>query len=93
MPDLKIYLSYNLDWLIKYEKLKQSFFILIEIIKLHMSLKIIGAGYGRTGTLSTYTALNSLGFPCYHMFEVIENKENKTHLDFWNKVANSPGGQ
>ncbi len=58
-----------------------------------MSLKIIGAGYGRTGTLSTYTALNSLGFPCYHMFEVIENKENKTHLDFWNKVANSPGGQ
>ena len=52
-----------------------------------MSLKIIGAGYGRTGTLSTYTALNSLGFPCYHMFEVIENKENKTYLDFWNKVA------
>lgn len=58
-----------------------------------MSLKIIGAGYGRTGTLSTYTALNSLGFPCYHMFEVIENKENKTHLDFWNNVANAPEGQ
>jgi hypothetical protein len=58
-----------------------------------MSIKIIGAGYGRTGTLSTYTALNSLGFPCYHMFEVIQNPENKTHLDFWNKVANSPAGQ
>lgn len=28
-----------------------------------MSLKIIGAGFGRTGTLSTYTALNQLGFP------------------------------
>ena len=58
-----------------------------------MSLKIIGAGFGRTGTLSTYTALNALGFPCYHMFEVIENKENKTHLDFWNGVANAPAGQ
>ncbi len=55
-----------------------------------MALKIIGAGYGRTGTLSVYTALNQLGFPCYHMFEVLENKDNKTHLDFWRKVANGP---
>ncbi|MFA5170723.1 MAG: sulfotransferase family protein [Sulfuriferula sp.] len=54
-----------------------------------MTLKIIGAGFGRTGTLSVYTALNQLGFPCYHMFEVLENKENKSHLDFWRKVANS----
>lgn len=58
-----------------------------------MSLKIIGAGFGRTGTLSTFTALNQLGFPCYHMIEVIMNKENKTHLDFWNNVANAPAGQ
>ncbi len=58
-----------------------------------MPLQIIGAGYGRTGTLSTYTALNELGFPCYHMSEVIENPENKCHLDFWNQVANSPAGQ
>ena len=57
-----------------------------------MSLKIIGTGYGRTGTLSTYTALKQLGYPCYHMFEVIENKENKDHLDFWNKVAEAPAG-
>ena len=34
-----------------------------------------------------------MGYPCYHMFEVIENKENKTHLDFWNKVANAPAGK
>src|SRR4051812_20853747 len=58
-----------------------------------MSLKLIGAGYGRTGTLSTYTALNELGFPCYHMFEVLGNKKNKSHLDFWNMVANSTAGQ
>lgn len=56
-----------------------------------MALKIVGAGFGRTGTMSAYTALNQLGFPCYHMFEVIENKANKGHLDFWNNVANAPG--
>jgi hypothetical protein len=57
-----------------------------------MTLKIIGAGYGRTGTMSTYTALKQLGYPCYHMIEVLMNKANKTHLDFWRKVANSPTG-
>lgn len=57
-----------------------------------MTLKIIGAGFGRTGTWSTYLALNQLGFPCYHMQEVILNKANKGHLDFWHRVANSPPG-
>ncbi len=58
-----------------------------------MTLKVIGAGYGRTGTMSLYTALNQLGFPCYHMIEVIDNKANKSHLDFWNKVAKGEEGQ
>lgn len=57
-----------------------------------MTLKIIGAGFGRTGTLSVCTALNTLGFPCYHMFEVLENKNNKSHLDFWRTVANGNAG-
>lgn len=57
-----------------------------------MGLEVIGAGFGRTGTESTYTALNRLGFPCYHMREVIHNKANKGHLEFWRKVANSPPG-
>lgn len=57
-----------------------------------MALNIIGAGFGRTGTLSVYTALKQLGFPCYHMFEVLENKANKSHLDFWRTVANSEPG-
>jgi len=57
-----------------------------------MDLKVIGAGFGRTGTLSLYTALNQLGLPCYHMFEVLENKANKSHLDFWLKVANGKAG-
>src|SRR5262245_48086667 len=55
-----------------------------------MALKVIGVGFGRTGTASLYTALNQLGFPCYHMFEVIQNKANKSHLDFWLDVANLP---
>jgi hypothetical protein len=55
-------------------------------------VKIIGAGFGRTGTLSTQAALNGLGYPCYHMFEVVRNRANKSHLDFWRQVANSPAG-
>ncbi|MET0544714.1 MAG: sulfotransferase family protein [Caulobacterales bacterium] len=36
-----------------------------------MTLKVIGAGFGRTGTLSLKNALEQLGVgPCYHMFEV-----------------------
>ncbi len=57
-----------------------------------MALEVIGAGFGRTGTWSTFHALNQLGFPCYHMFEVLQNKANATHLDFWRKVANAPAG-
>ncbi len=38
-----------------------------------MALQLIGAGYGRTGTLSLKHALEELGFgPCYHMEEVIK---------------------
>lgn len=37
-------------------------------------MDVIGAGYGRTGTLSMLTALQGLGFdPCHHMTEVIVN--------------------
>jgi hypothetical protein len=58
-----------------------------------MPLQIVGAGFGRTGTMSTYTALKQLGFPCYHMFEVIRNPANKRHLGFWRKVADAPDAQ
>lgn len=41
-----------------------------------MTLKVIGAGFGRTGTLSLKLALEQLGFgPCYHMVEVFKNPE------------------
>src|SRR3972149_5334221 len=38
-----------------------------------MALKVIGAGFGRTGTLSLKAALEDLGFGrCYHMMEVLK---------------------
>lgn len=41
-----------------------------------MTLKVIGAGYGRTGTMSLKLALEQLGFgPCYHMVEVFKNPQ------------------
>jgi hypothetical protein len=41
-----------------------------------MALKVIGAGWGRTGTLSLKLALEQLGFgPCHHMVEMFRRPE------------------
>jgi hypothetical protein len=41
-----------------------------------MTIKVIGAGYGRNGTLSLKNALEKLGFDrCYHMLELNQDKE------------------
>lgn len=46
-----------------------------------MSLAVIGAGFGRTGTLSLKQALEMLGFaPCYHMDTV---KERPAEAALW----------
>jgi hypothetical protein len=50
-----------------------------------MALKIVGAGFGRTGTLSLKTALERLGFgPCYHMAEVFPRP---AHVAMWHRLA------
>lgn len=50
-----------------------------------MALKVVGAGFGRTGTLSLKTALETLGFgPCYHMMEVFPRPE---HVAMWHRLA------
>jgi hypothetical protein len=50
-----------------------------------MALRVIGAGFGRTGTNSLKLALERLGFaPCHHMFEVRENPEQ---FAFWDAAA------
>ncbi len=41
-----------------------------------MTLRIIGAGFGRTGTLSLKMALEQLGLgPCHHMMEIMREPE------------------
>ena len=43
-----------------------------------MALQIIGAGLGRTGTLSLKLAIEQLGFMgCYHMVEVFQTEQGK----------------
>jgi hypothetical protein len=50
-----------------------------------MSLRVVGAGLGRTGTHSLKLALEQLlGAPCYHMVEVFEHPE---HVAYWQQAA------
>jgi len=50
-----------------------------------MTLSLIGAGFGRTGTLSLKYALEQLGLSrCYHMMEVAEHPE---HVALWRGAA------
>ena len=50
-----------------------------------MTLKIVGTGFGRTGTNSLKLALEHLGFgPCHHMFEV---RDHPGQLPYWQAAA------
>jgi hypothetical protein len=51
-----------------------------------VALEVIGAGFGRTGTLSMKAAFEQLGHrPCYHFVEVMEPRPgyNDGHRDAW----------
>jgi hypothetical protein len=51
-----------------------------------MTLKVVGAGLGRTGTHSLKIALEQLlGAPCYHMLELLEHQD---HLPAWEQAIN-----
>lgn len=50
-----------------------------------MALSVIGAGLGRTGTLSLKLALETLGFKrCCHMFELVEHYDR---VPLWAKAS------
>ena len=50
-----------------------------------MSLRVIGAGFARTGTHSLKLALEQLlGQPCYHMWELLAQPE---HVPVWTAAA------
>ncbi|MCH9674811.1 MAG: sulfotransferase family protein [Gammaproteobacteria bacterium] len=52
-----------------------------------MSLELIGAGFGRTGTMGLKLALDQLGWgPCYHMMEV---SQNAGHAEMWRTATQS----
>lgn len=55
-----------------------------------MTLSVISAGFGRTGTMSLKLALEQLGHgPCHHMAEVIEN--GAVQVPLWNDaLAGNP---
>lgn len=57
-----------------------------------MSLDVIGAGYGRTGTASIRRSLSLLGFPCYHMFDLLFGPNKRSDIEFWLEVARAPKG-
>ena len=49
-----------------------------------MTLRVIGAGFGRTGTLSLKTALQELGFgKCYHMVDILRKP---SHMRRWAQI-------
>ncbi|HEY2751070.1 sulfotransferase family protein [Phenylobacterium sp.] len=53
-----------------------------------VTLSVIGAGFGRTGTMSLKLALEQLGLgPCYHMAEVFKNPAAP---DWWYEAAQDP---
>ena len=48
-------------------------------------MRVIGAGFGRTGTLSLKRALEDLGFgPTYHMQEIMRRP---SHIQAWHRLA------
>jgi hypothetical protein len=48
-------------------------------------VKVIGAGFGRTGTMSLKAALEQLGAgPCFHMIDIIRDP---TPLPYWQAAA------
>jgi hypothetical protein len=50
-----------------------------------MAINVIGAGFGRTGTLSLKAALEELGFAkCYHMEELLQHPQ---HVQYWEEAA------
>lgn len=53
-------------------------------------LKVIGAGFGRTGTMSFKTALEILGYRTAHMVSILFDKSGR-QLNWWRQVFDGTG--
>jgi hypothetical protein len=52
-------------------------------------MRLLGIGFGRTGTLSLKTALEYLGAsPCFHMLELLGGENKDRDLPYWVRIAN-----
>jgi hypothetical protein len=52
-------------------------------------MKVLGVGFGRTGTLSLKAALEEIGAgPCFHMLDLIQGENKERDLPYWVKIAN-----
>jgi hypothetical protein len=52
-------------------------------------VKVIGVGFGRTGTMSLKAALEQLGAgPCFHMIDLIMGDRRERELRHWIEIAN-----
>jgi hypothetical protein len=51
-------------------------------------MKLIGVGFGRSGTMSLKGALEQLGAnPCFHMIDLIMGENKDRDLPYWKKIA------
>jgi hypothetical protein len=51
-------------------------------------MKVIGVGFGRTGTMSLKQALADLGAgPCFHMIDLIMGERKARDLPYWVQIA------
>ncbi|ADB49387.1 sulfotransferase family protein [Conexibacter woesei] len=51
-------------------------------------MKVIGVGFGRTGTMSLKQALADLGAgPCFHMIDLIMGERKVRDLPYWVRIA------
>lgn len=51
-------------------------------------MKLIGVGFGRTGTMSLKAALERLGAnPCFHMIDLIMGERKDRDLPYWVRIA------
>jgi hypothetical protein len=51
-------------------------------------MKLIGVGFGRTGTMSLKAAIEELGAPCFHMIDLIMGEKKERDLEYWVRIAN-----
>ncbi|MCB1489899.1 MAG: sulfotransferase family protein [Bauldia sp.] len=57
-----------------------------------MTLEVIGAGFGRTGTMSAKLALEELGLgPCFHMADFFRREDGEVLKQKWERAAYGDG--